>query len=122
MTDKIAERMSESNSRVATWTDEDRYWRDSFRTRPYVTGDRDYDFYQPAYRYGFESATKYRGRPWGEVESSLSRGWETAPGHSKSTWQEIKDVVRDAWDRVTDGTDRAAKREMAEHMNPRTNP
>ena len=106
MADDVANRMSESDDRVASWNDEDRYWRESFRSRPYATADRSYDYYQPAYRYGFESAGRYRGRQWGDVESDLSRGWETARGESKSTWQDIKDAVRDAWDRVTGGSDR----------------
>jgi len=85
-----------------TWEDEDRYWRTNFSGRPYATsGDRDYDFYQPGYRYGFESAQRYEGRDWNDVESDLSRSWNSYQYRGSSTWEQIKDAVRDAWDRVT---------------------
>ena len=50
------------------WNDEDAYWRSSYRTRTYsASGDRDYDFYQPGYRYGYEAANRYQGRNWNDV-------------------------------------------------------
>ena len=58
--------------------------------------------YEPAYRYGWESAnhTDYRGRKFHEVENDLERGWEKAKGQAKETWGDIKDATRDAWNRV----------------------
>ena len=44
--------MAETHNR-SSWTDEDTYWRTNYRTRPYASSaERDYDYYQPAYRYG----------------------------------------------------------------------
>ncbi len=84
------------------WGDEDTYWRSNYRNRPYASSaDRDYDFYQPGYRYGYEAANRYQGREWDEVESDLSREWNAYEYRGTSTWQQIKDAVRDAWDRVT---------------------
>ena len=117
MADQVANRMSESDNRVATWADEDRFWRESFSSRPYVTADLGYDFYEPAYRYGFESATTHRGRDWADVEPDLSRGWETARGQSPSTWEQVKDAVRDAWNRVAGGSDTVAERRIADDMS-----
>lgn len=45
------------------WDEEERYWRDKWSTRPYARGT-DYDTLSPGYRYGYESATRYRGRAW----------------------------------------------------------
>jgi hypothetical protein len=28
---------------MQNWTDEDRYWRTNYRSRPYATQDRDYE-------------------------------------------------------------------------------
>ena len=86
---------------TADWTTEDNYWRSNFASRPYARGDRGYDAYQPGYRYGFESAKRYPGRKWNEVESDLRSGWDRYEHRAKSTWENIKDAVRDAWDRVT---------------------
>jgi hypothetical protein len=86
-------------NRSYSWEDEDVYWRNNYRNRPYGSGD--YSAYQPGYRYGSESAQRYQGRQWSEVESDLARDWEGYEHRGSSTWQQVKDAVRDAWDRVT---------------------
>ena len=53
---------------------------------------------EPAYRYGFESAHRYEGRNWNDIESQLSTDWTTYEHRTKSTWEEIKGAVRDAWE------------------------
>ncbi|HEX6631784.1 MAG TPA: hypothetical protein VF048_11875 [Gemmatimonadaceae bacterium] len=85
------------------WNTEDAYWQTNYSSRPYATADRDYDYYRPAYRYGTESASRYRGRNWNDVESDLRSGWDTYEhrGAGQSTWENMKDAVRDAWNRVT---------------------
>ena len=84
------------------WMDEDAYWRTNFRNRRYASsGSNDYTYYQPGYRYGYESANRYAGRSWNEVERDLETGWANYEHRGTSTWQQIKDAVRDAWDRVT---------------------
>jgi hypothetical protein len=84
------------------WGAEEAHWRDTWHTRPYASTDRDFDYYRPAYRYGFESANQYRGREWNEVESDLRTGWDRYEHRGHSTWENVKDAVRDAWHRVTD--------------------
>jgi len=38
---------------------------------------------------------------WNDVERDLERDWSSYSYRGKSTWQQVKDAVRDAWDRVT---------------------
>src|SRR5262245_32154535 len=84
------------------WNDEDTYWRSNFKGRPYASsGNRDYTFYQPGYRYGFDSARRFRDRDWNDVEPELSRNWNSYEHRGQSTWEQMKEAVRDAWDRVT---------------------
>jgi hypothetical protein len=84
------------------WANEETYWRTNYRNRPYATsGDYDFDYYRPGYRYGFESAHRYSGRTWDDVEGELSRGWNAFEHRGTSTWEQVKAAVRDAWDRVT---------------------
>ena len=82
------------------WDDEDTYWRDNYKTRPYG-GSSNYDTLRPGYRYGYESAHQYEGRNWNDVESDLSRSWNSYDHRGTSTWEQVKMAVRDAWDRVT---------------------
>jgi hypothetical protein len=84
-------------------TEEDAFWREEHSKRPYFKSDRNYDdFYQPAYRYGWESAThqQYGNRRFDEVENDLERGWSSFRGNAKSEWRDVRDASRDAFDRV----------------------
>jgi hypothetical protein len=93
--------MADANDRLR-WDDEDAYWETNYRNRPYASSaGKDYQFYRPGYRYGYDAASRYRGRNWTDVESDLSRDWNAYEHRGTSTWEQIKDAVRDAWDRVT---------------------
>ena len=84
------------------WDEDDTYWRSNYRSRPYASSaSRDYDYYRPGYQYGYEAANRYSGRNWSDVQSDLSRSWDSYEGRGNSTWEQMKDAVRDAWDRVT---------------------
>jgi hypothetical protein len=85
------------------WNADDRYWETNYATRPYIGTNRDYAQWKPAYRYGHEMANRYRGRQWNEIESDMRTGWDRYEhrGTIQSTWEQVKDAVRDAWDRVT---------------------
>ena len=88
-------------NRPLSWQDEDEYWRSNYRTRPYASGSSDYNTWQGGYRYGYESASRYKGRNWHDVEPELSRNWNSYQYRGTSTWEQIKHAARDAWDRVT---------------------
>lgn len=90
---------------TAAWDTEDNYWQENFSSRPYSLGPDYYDRFRPAYRYGFESARDALGRQWDDAEPDLRAGWERSRHEdaAPTAWEEIKDAVRDAWDRVTGG-------------------
>ena len=96
---------AEDSSWRASWETEDNYWHENFTSRPYAVGPDYYDRYRPGYRYGFESAQHHMGRDWDEAEPHLREGWNTYEyrGDNPTAWDEIKDAVRDAWDRVVNG-------------------
>jgi hypothetical protein len=81
-------------------TAEDDYWRENFRSRPYYREASDYEEYRPAYRYGWESRSRFPDRTWDEVENDLSHDWATARGQSRMTWAQARPATRDAWDRI----------------------
>jgi type IV secretory pathway TrbD component len=86
---------------------EDTYWRDNYSSRPYINDGAKYDDYQPAYRYGADSYTKYPNRTFDEVEPELSRDWGSARGQSSLEWENAKHATRDAWQRVSNAAERA---------------
>ena len=88
-------------------TAEDRYWRDNYTTRPYVSSGSSYDDYGPAYSYGVNSYSTYAGRDWDDVEPELSSRWNTMRGTSSLEWDRAKHATKDAWNRVSDAVERA---------------
>jgi hypothetical protein len=83
-----------------TWDDEDAYWRTNYFNRPYGASG-DYERFRPGYRFGFESAARYHGRDWNDIEPELRTGWDAYEHRGTSSWEQVKDAVRDAWNRVT---------------------
>ncbi len=81
-------------------TAEDAYWRENYRNRPYVKQDNDYDYYRPAYQYGWESRSTYQGKTFDEIEPELERNWESQRGKSTLNWSDARLASRDAWDRA----------------------
>jgi hypothetical protein len=73
-------------------------FREDFTSMYGQTG-RPYTYYEPAYRYGYSLATdpRYRDREWVVIEPDARRGWTE---HGRGTWEEFKDTVRRARDRV----------------------
>lgn len=119
-----------TGNQSATWDLEEKYWFDNFTSRPYVTAGPDsWDRFRPAYRYGYESAQHHVGRSWDEAENDLRSGWERyehRPKDEHSTWDHVKEAVRDAWHRVTgqrtEGDERDVERmeEETHHRRPRS--
>ena len=59
-----------ANARTSNdWTTEEAYWRKNFNQRPYVESGRSFDYYQPAYRFGYEARERLRGRDVGRCRT-----------------------------------------------------
>jgi hypothetical protein len=71
--------------------------------RHYTTGlasrGHPYEHWSPGYRYGYELASdsRYAGRDWTAIEPEARRDWEA---RHQATWDEFKDTIRYAWDKV----------------------
>lgn len=75
-------------------------FRRDWETRYAGSGDV-YETYEPAYDYGYRSASdeRWRGRNWSEVETDLRSDWERR--HPGSAWERMKDSIRYGWEKVT---------------------
>ena len=89
---------------AANPTVEDAFWRENFKTRPYVLVVDTYEVYQPAYRFGWESWVNYPDRTFDEMEPELERIWETTPYAADLAWEKARQASRDAWIRLDRGT------------------
>jgi uncharacterized protein (TIGR02271 family) len=61
---------------------------------------RNYDYYMPAYRYGYTLANdpRYSGSSWSSLEANARRDWET---RNQGPWEDFKDAVRYGWETIT---------------------
>jgi uncharacterized protein (TIGR02271 family) len=75
-------------------------FRRDWETRYANSGER-WETYEPAYDYGYRSASdeRWRGRNWSDVENDLRTDWERR--NPNSTWERMKDSVRYGWEKVT---------------------
>jgi hypothetical protein len=80
-------------------TVEEEYWRSNYASRPYASSGT-YEEYQPAYQYGWESFSRYRGRKFDEVEPELRKSWESGRYSGGLGWDKARHATRDAWHRV----------------------
>jgi hypothetical protein len=81
-------------------TVEEHHWRNEYPNREYYDEDVDYEQIGPAYRYGWESRTKYHDRSWDEAERDLERDWNSQRGKSSLDWQRARRATHDAWERI----------------------
>jgi hypothetical protein len=89
-----------SQTGVREWPEYDAVFHQDFLTRFGNTG-YEYDYYQPAYRYGYDLATdpRYQGQEWSQVEPEARQQYKRKG--LQAAWGDIKEAVRYAWDAVT---------------------
>ena len=82
-------------------TVEDNYWRENYQSQPYYQKGMTYDDYEPAYKLGYESRSRYGSANFDDVDNDLMRDYENRRGKSRLSWDHAKHAARSAWDRVT---------------------
>ncbi len=86
---------------VADWAADERWWREHYRSRPYVDATRTFADYAAAYRYGFDAARRTAHQRWREAEPVLRNDWEASRATLGASWSMMCGAVQDAWSRVT---------------------
>jgi uncharacterized protein (TIGR02271 family) len=98
-TDVEVEQMGSTGSTMGSTDMYMEDWRGHYNTN-YANSGYTFEQFTPAYRYGYNLANnqQYRGRQWTEIESDARMQWEE---RNPGTWDQFKDSVRNAWERVT---------------------
>ena len=67
----------------------------------YADSGYPYDYYVPAYRYGYNlrSDTRFRRRDWNAIEMDARQDWER---DNPGTWERFKNAIRHAWEDIKD--------------------
>ncbi len=91
-------RAGEDIAREINPTEEEAYWEENYRTRPYVTKDSDFEAYRPAYRYGVDAYNANPDKSFDDLEPSLRNNWGADTGID---WNEAREAARDSFTRVS---------------------
>ena len=91
--------MSGANSDFARGQRSFETYDEGFRShhQQYLGADRPYDYYSPAYRYGYDMAgtSTTDNQSWDVAEPELRRSWER---DHPDTWSQFKQAVKHAWE------------------------
>jgi hypothetical protein len=79
---------------------EDQYWREYYSSRQFY--GRDYDEYQPAFQYGWETGLnlQYKEKSFAEIEAELERQWPAYCSSSRKDWPYMRWAVEAAFNRT----------------------
>lgn len=95
-------------------TKEESHWRSNYKSEPYYNASYNYDDYAPAYRTGWEGYSRYSGKSYDEIESTLQSDYEKNRGQSKLEWNDARHATRSAWDRLGSQTTTGSTRDRRE--------
>jgi len=76
----------------------DAYWNTNYANRPYTKADTDYEYYRPAYNFGYEQRNANPKKKFSEVEDTLRTNWSKSESSKKLNWDEAKEPVRDSYE------------------------
>lgn len=85
---------------AADAAEHDLHWKQNYRGEPYCETGREYDYYAPAYRVGYEGCARYRDREFDDVERELQTQYERCTNDSHPRWSEARSAARAAWARM----------------------
>ena len=81
-------------------TDYTDHFQNTYRDTAYYSSGRDWNDYEPAYKYGYDTYGQYRGQRFEDVETDLERNWEASRANSRLAWNEARGAVRDGWHHI----------------------
>ena len=77
------------------------YWREQHPKQPFADKNRSYEDYAPAYRLGYEAASKYAGEEFEEIEDDIALDYERGRPGDALPWDHARPAVKAAWDRLS---------------------
>lgn len=73
------------------------HFQSSYNSTPYYNSERNWNDYEPAYKYSYDQYGSNAGKKFEDVEGDLQRNWDSTRGNSRLAWNDAKGAVRDGW-------------------------
>ena len=96
----VGAKAGDSIAEAVNPTDYEDHFKNTYRDRPYYKSGREWNDYEPAYKYGYDTYGQYRGQRFEDVDSDLERNWDKTRAKSNLEWNEAKHAVRDGWHHI----------------------
>ncbi|MBC7624765.1 MAG: hypothetical protein H7232_15430 [Aeromicrobium sp.] len=81
-------------------TAEETFWRETFIREPYYTQGRDFAYYAPGFRAGWEGRVRHDGRTFEAAEADLFTDYNASKSEVDPSWIDVRSAARAAWNRV----------------------
>jgi hypothetical protein len=96
----VGAKAGDSIAEAVNPTEYTKHFKERYQQAPYYQANREWNDYEPAYKYGYDTYGQYRGRDFDSVESDLERKWDQTRGESRLAWNEARAAVRDGWHHI----------------------
>lgn len=96
----IGAKAGDSIAEAVNPTEYTEHFQREYRNTPYYSTDKDWNDYEPAYKYGYNTYGQYRGQRFEDVEGNLERDWDTTRGNSRLAWGDARNAVKDGWHHI----------------------
>ena len=96
----VGAKAGDSIAEAVNPTDYNDHFKNTYQERPYYKSGREWNDYEPAYKYGYDTYGQYRGQRFEDVEPQLERNWASTRNDSKLEWNEAKGAVKDGWHHI----------------------
>jgi len=98
----IGAKAGDSIAEAVNPTEYREHFKREYRNSPHYSSERDWNDYEPAYQYGYDTYGQHRGRRFEEAEPELQRDWDRtrAQNNSRLEWDDARYAVRDGWHHI----------------------
>lgn len=96
----IGAKAGDSIAEVINPTEYNTHFQGQYKSADYYKDGREWSDYEPAYKYGYDTYGKYRGRDFDSVENELKQDWAQTKAKSRLEWNEARGAVRDGWHHI----------------------
>lgn len=81
-------------------TAEEMFWKETYIREPYYVAGRNFEYYAPGFRAGWEGRVRHDGRSFDEAEPALQSSYNLGKSELDPAWQDVKPAARAAWNRA----------------------
>ncbi len=96
----LGAKAGDSIAEVINPTEYTTHFKGQYKSAPYYKDGQEWSDYEPAYKHGYDTYGKYRGRDFDSVENELESEWAETRADSRLAWKDARGAVKDGWHHI----------------------